>query len=248
MRLASCWSEISIGLVPLSCHFNRARGLIVILIKNAKWGKNEGNYLSFGHTSEAGLDVGHVLLQHFCLNTTSSSGAGGVCPKIIRQLMSSKLGSIVNGILPTCPKINLLRSKCHNRLHPNKQPLVLQGIVFLMGGKFTQALWWKNTGWASCKNSHKDLCTHLFRGNGISLFGRRFSRFCPSPSPPLPEYHHRVHLNNQTPSGGINRSNYLDGHICYGSFHIANCTMCDHIAFFCLRLQSDLLCHNTSWH
>jgi hypothetical protein len=157
----------------------------------------EFSYLSFGHTSAAGLDVGHVLVQHFCLNTTSSSGAGGFCPKIIRQLMSSKLGSIVNGILSTHSKITLLKSAVpqSNSTHIND---LGKGTVCFLGKGFTQALWWRNTGWASCMNSHKVLCTHLFRGNGISLFGRRFSRFCHLSSPPLPAQHHEMHLNTQT--------------------------------------------------
>lgn len=79
------------------------------------------SHLSFGHTSEAWLDVGQYVVQHFCLNTRSSSNAGGVCPKIIRQLMSSKLGSIVKGMPSSFVKkycVGILHEFTQRPVHP----------------------------------------------------------------------------------------------------------------------------------
>jgi hypothetical protein len=156
-------------------------------------------HLSFGHTSADRLVVGHVLKQG-CLKAWSSSGSGGLCPNIILQLKSSKLGSIVKGILPT-----IFKHYCHILMcsKPTKQ---IAGATHFTGCRMvfkemqcppqryilqkveghTLAQLWRSIVWASCMSLHRVLCNHLFRDSDISLFEHHSSVSCLLRPPPLP--------------------------------------------------------------
>ena len=160
-------------------------------------------HLSFGHTSADRLVVGHVLKQG-CLKAWSSSGSGGLCPNIIRQLKSSKLGSIVKGILLT-----IFRHYCHILMcskPTNHIGHITFGATHFTGCRMvfkemqcppqrdilqkveghTLAQLWRSIVWASCMSLHRVLCNHLFRDSDISLFEHHSSVSCLLRPPPLP--------------------------------------------------------------
>ena len=197
---------------------------IEILRKKSTWYKHESNlsstlmkgflnvgsihwraicHLRFGHTSADRLVVGHVLKQG-CLKAWSSSGSGGLCPNIIRQLKSSKLGSIVKGILSTIFRHYLshpdVQQTCKSywpyniwsytsyRLQDGLQRNAMSSteIYTAKVEGHTLAQLWRSIVWASCMSLHRVLCNHLFRDSDISLFEHHSSVSCLLRPPPLP--------------------------------------------------------------